>query len=299
MKNLPMAEIMERYKNGKSTIKLARIYGVSDGTISNRLKKAGAILRQRKNLPMDEIIKEYEDGKTTIELGKKYGISHATIGNQLKKTGIIRTISEARKLQWKQHKHPFLGHHHTEETKNKLREKNKGKHRSISTEFKKGLIPWHAGTRGKGIFPSPPHRKIFLPKEGFENLYLNQNLSTVEIAKLLDVKPLTINRWLERYGIKRRTLSEAHRLVIGSKHPRWKGGRDPYYGGDWHEQRRRVLKRDGYKCVICGKTKKENGRELDVHHIKSHRVVKENYISNLVTLCPKCHQGIHRRDNND
>lgn len=42
-------------------------------------------------------------------------------------------------------KNPFFGKRHTEETKEKIRMKNKGIRRSLKTEFKKGNIPWHAG----------------------------------------------------------------------------------------------------------------------------------------------------------
>lgn len=39
------------------------------------------------------------------------------------------------------------GHKVSEETREKIRNKNKGKRFSINTEFKKGLIPWSAGKK--------------------------------------------------------------------------------------------------------------------------------------------------------
>jgi 5-methylcytosine-specific restriction endonuclease McrA len=41
----------------------------------------------------------------------------------------------------------WVGKHHTEEAKQKNREKHLGKHGSPSTEFKKGLIPWNTGKK--------------------------------------------------------------------------------------------------------------------------------------------------------
>lgn len=80
----------------------------------------------------------------------------------------------------------------------------------------------------------------------------------------------------------------------GSNLHNWKGGEDLYYGNNWEEQRKKVLERDNYKCKVCGKTKEEIGRELDVHHIKPIRefesTEKANVLKNLVCLCPSCHK---------
>jgi 5-methylcytosine-specific restriction endonuclease McrA len=51
------------------------------------------------------------------------------------------------------------------------------------------------------------------------------------------------------------------------------------------EVRTAVLKRDGYRCVNCGQT----GTELHVHHIIPRSEGGTNDLSNLVTLCGKCH----------
>lgn len=51
------------------------------------------------------------------------------------------------------------------------------------------------------------------------------------------------------------------------------------------EVRTAVLKRDGYRCVNCGQT----GTELHVHHIIPRSEGGTNDLSNLVTLCAKCH----------
>jgi len=49
-------------------------------------------------------------------------------------------------------------------------------------------------------------------------------------------------------------------------------------------QKKIILKRDGYKCVICGKGKKE-GMELHVDHIKAKDLGGEAIIENGQTLC--------------
>jgi len=53
-----------------------------------------------------------------------------------------------------------------------------------------------------------------------------------------------------------------------------------------------VRERHGGKCAICGKTEKENGRKLSVHH---EDLEGGNWV--LIPLCDSCHSTVHR-DNN-
>lgn len=59
------------------------------------------------------------------------------------------------------------------------------------------------------------------------------------------------------------------------------------YGG----LRKRVLERDGYKCLHCGMTDAEHrqkwGRPITLDHKDRNR--KHNTMENLQTLCLKCH----------
>jgi len=61
------------------------------------------------------------------------------------------------------------------------------------------------------------------------------------------------------------------------------------YGVGWAATRRKVLKRDKYRCTVCGK--KPN---LHVHHVRAKvgTPMAEN-LDNLTTLCQKCHQEKH------
>lgn len=74
----------------------------------------------------------------------------------------------------------------------------------------------------------------------------------------------------------------------------WRGGYDDYYGPSWRPARRAARERDKV-CQDCGRTREENGRELDVHHIVPRRAFtrdqheEANDLANLVTLCPVCH----------
>ncbi|UJS26239.1 3'-5' exonuclease [Thiothrix winogradskyi] len=52
-----------------------------------------------------------------------------------------------------------------------------------------------------------------------------------------------------------------------------------------------ILKRDGYKCMICGETYKNRG--LEVHHIIHLEHGGTHSHANLVTLCVVCHNKQH------
>jgi 5-methylcytosine-specific restriction endonuclease McrA len=82
-------------------------------------------------------------------------------------------------------------------------------------------------------------------------------------------------------------LDHKNSFIRRENHPLYRGGSHPY-GNDWPEIARRIRERD-VVCQACGKTAKENGRALDVHHKRPWRVSKDNSDDNLITLCQKCH----------
>jgi len=83
----------------------------------------------------------------------------------------------------------------------------------------------------------------------------------------------------------------------GHNNPSWKGGPFPY-GYLWPIQRKRARNRDNHICQLCGATKEEIGREVDVHHICSFRESRDHTLPNLICLCWSCHKHCehHRED---
>lgn len=78
---------------------------------------------------------------------------------------------------------------------------------------------------------------------------------------------------------------------MGEKNPLWHDGSSllPYAPGFTPALKRRIRKRDGNLCQICGAHAEET--RLDVHHIDRD---KANHApNNLVTLCSSCHLGVH------
>lgn len=86
-------------------------------------------------------------------------------------------------------------------------------------------------------------------------------------------------------------------ILKGIKHWNWQGGiteipsRDVLYKG-YKEWRKKVYRRDGFKCVLCGENK---SGQLQAHHIKPRASNKELIleVSNGLTVCKKCHKEIH------
>jgi 5-methylcytosine-specific restriction endonuclease McrA len=53
-----------------------------------------------------------------------------------------------------------------------------------------------------------------------------------------------------------------------------------------------VLKRDNWRCQVCG-----NLQQLEVHHLLFRSHGGEDLEENLITLCHSCHSALHGRRN--
>lgn len=87
--------------------------------------------------------------------------------------------------------------------------------------------------------------------------------------------------------------------LSGPNSPNWRGGYAPYYGDNWDQVKRMMLKKCNYACRECGATKVELGKHPDVHHIIPIKTFKGNWkqanvLSNLTVLCRACHQRLER-----
>lgn len=57
--------------------------------------------------------------------------------------------------------------------------------------------------------------------------------------------------------------------------------------------RMKILKRDNFRCKICGNSPQNNEHvELHLHHITPHSVGGLTEEKNLITLCHTCHKGL-------
>ncbi len=71
----------------------------------------------------------------------------------------------------------------------------------------------------------------------------------------------------------------------------WNAGSNDY-GPGWDNLRKRVLRRDGDRCQVCGAS--SSSQPLHVHHIQPFKSFADretaNQLQNLITLCPPCHK---------
>lgn len=65
----------------------------------------------------------------------------------------------------------------------------------------------------------------------------------------------------------------------------WKGGINQY-PKDWEKIRKVIYQRDGFSCVICGKT-----TFINAHHLDGN--TKNCDENNLITVCKGCHKKLH------
>lgn len=153
----------------------------------------------------------------------------------------------------------------------------------------------------------------FRKKEWLMNEYIIKNRSTGDIAKEFNVTNCAILFWMKKYNIKRRSISESRKIKYwgskgdknwmfgkkGSNAPSYKGGCTPerqsfYESKEWKDVVSLVWKRDNYTCQKC-KTSKHG---MHIHHIVSFRIKHlRAVLSNLILLCPDCHNFVHSRKN--
>lgn len=120
--------------------------------------------------------------------------------------------------------------------------------------------------------------------------YIDKRLSTHKIAKILNSNHTTICCALRRHNIKRRSLSDARKVIIppligknsptygirryGKDAAHWQGGITPLRKAirnlpEYKEWRTSIYERDNYTCQDCGKRRKAGDRViLNVHHNK-------------------------------
>jgi transposase-like protein len=134
-------------------------------------------------------------------------------------------------------------------------------------------------------------------------LYVENFLSTTEIAGILHVTSPTVSEWLRKMNVRVRTeytLRQRERLReanLGDKRWNWKGGITPdrvrlRTSLDMKLARECCFERDDYTCRSCG----ERGGKLNAHHIWPFQRFPEwkFEVWNLVTLCKRCHDAFHK-----
>lgn len=173
----------------------------------------------------------------------------------------------------------------------------------------------------KGQFAKGSHwraEKPFWDRAWCIREYKIKKRSAGDIAKEFGVTDASILFWLNKHGIKRRSVSEARKVkhwgALGSDNPmwnkrgelnpNWKGGITPerqefYQSQAWKDACSAVWKRDKATCQRCGQHRESNlDMPFHIHHIIGFEVIKMRARrSNLVLLCEVCHNFVHSNQN--
>ena len=159
---------------------------------------------------------------------------------------------------------PFYGKSHTKETKQRIRDKLKGR------------IPWNKGKK----YSEKTRLKISL---NHANVSGSNN-------PMFDI---------HRFGKDAPNFNKKHPgLNKGNKNPSWIDGRSYFpYPPEFNEKlREKIRKRDGYICKKCSMNQKEHydkyGRNLEIHHIDYNSQNCEE--ENLITLCKGCNLEVNQ-----
>lgn len=204
------------------------------------------------------------------------------------------------------------GHIVTQEVREKIREKNKGKHYSPSTEFKKGESIWrgrkHTEESKKKM--SKNNRRWNLGKNWSELTKKKISESKSERRKKLGywhsletrmkIGLASLGRIPSNKGVphsletKVKISLALKGKLLGFKHPNWKGGITPEINKrindpEWKKTRKLVYARDNWTCQKCGIHCHKN---IQCHHIIPFRISEDNSLDNLITLCRQCHAKI-------
>lgn len=161
-------------------------------------------------------------------------------------------------------KNHMFGKKHSEETKRKMSEAQKGNKNNLGKKLSKEA-----------------REKISKARLGKPNMAWVGKKHTEETKKKMSESSKGISNPM--YG-KSRELS-----------PTWKGGKsfEPYTL-DWTETlRRSIRERDKYTCQVCYKP--QGDIALDVHHIDYNKMNCNS--DNLVALCHNCHSKTNQNRN--
>ena len=173
----------------------------------------------------------------------------------------------------------------------------------------------------KGQFQKGHHwrpAREFRSKDWLLKNYVQQGMSTGEIAAMFGVTDAAVIFWLRKHGIPRRSVSAARYIKHwgavgcdnpmwnkrGELNPNWRGGvtaeRQAFYSSaEWRTACAEVWKRDRATCRRCEMKKEESAdMPFHIHHIIPFESVDGRAdTGNLVLLCEACHQFVHSRKN--
>ena len=131
----------------------------------------------------------------------------------------------------------------------------------------------------------PTHFKYIIPESELEKLAEFRTSSPV--ASKNAQPDYYAKRWEEQEEWLRKWQEYRNRHEARPKRNYY----DYMHSEEWRKKRLKVLKRDGFRCQMCGTAK-----NLRVHHINYEHLDTDAELDDLITLCDTCHTQIHAQD---
>lgn len=270
--------------NKKSIYTIAKETNINHGTVWNYLVKYNIPIRNKKFnqiLTKKFLIKEYvKFRKSSTQIAKEIGCSAVTIWNYLIKYKIkIRTTAESRTKYTDILTKSFLIKEYIQNKKscNQIA-KEVGCGRST---IRRNLITCNIPRRNRTERQQGKNHPIYIDGRTNKIYYckdcLKKGIKT-EISKTGGIYN----------GGRCMSCSQIERLKNPKNHPCYIENLDRDYPNKFNKiLKESIRERDNHVCQICGKSAKDNGRKLDVHHID----YDKNNLDpiNLIALCRSCH----------
>jgi predicted DNA-binding protein YlxM (UPF0122 family) len=290
-KKLPEDEIIKLYTiEHFSAMDIAKKYGVSNCTISKRLKKYGIVLQTTKQTrnpnsahkkvfdkdSIQIIIRLYTiDRLSSVEIGKRFNVSFTKIIKVLRENNVPIYDSRGSKKDAKSTIKP----HETQGYITNLCHGNGdvtcpscGKTRTIN--IKRSIVQYTIKNKGKCNSCICKEHKIILDVDTLKKLYLKDQYTVADIAKQLNVSSHTVAHNLIYNGITVKTKGEAHSIKCKNK-IRNKGTIPHPVEGDIRNGKEIGMRNAYFIYARCGKCHK--GKWIEPRRYNDKYVCKDCY----------------------
>lgn len=155
------------------------------------------------------------------------------------------------------------------------------------------VVAWNQRKNRWNVYVEGHYRQeaLYKNRDWLHAQYVTAKRTLEDIAAECGVGAGPINHFMAKFSIPVRDASDAHAgRQAGAKNPAWRGGIAKWnYTSDWKRVARRIKRRDGYACQVCGKSFPKTSKLLHVHHGDGNR--SNNDDSNLLSLCATCHSA--------
>lgn len=184
------------YQEGLSCPEIGARYGVSDTTVSNRMREYGMERRSNYIAIPKETLEQlyYEEGLNQKEIAERLGLSDSKVRHQMQEYGLN---ARGKLVDIPQEEVARL-YYEEGLTQEQIGEIYGVSFSGISQRMRK----WGMETRTQSDY------KIEIQKELLEELYYNQRLTLKQIAEIFGVTDGTVANRMKEYGMKRRKHSD-------------------------------------------------------------------------------------------